>query len=306
MRTALARRLAGAPLSEADRADIVGSIAANTAAAYAGALARLDAWLAGSALTDDTLRDYLLHLESEGRAPATVAQAVAAAKFRARVNRRPDPAGEKTARALKRIRRQRRERGRGQAAPVSYDQVIAMQSVAAIPRPRGRGTESTATAAARGRVDAALVGLAFQAGLRRSEIAALQWRDIESAGTPGCLLIRVRAGKTDPAGERADVRMVKNGTAAALAALRDGQDGETAIFGLTARQINRRLQAAAQAAGIDGVSAHSFRVGLASELTARGASTTETMLAGGWSTARMVAHYSAGARAERGAVAKYF
>ena len=47
------------------------------------------------------------------------------------------------------------------------------------------------------------------------------------------------------------------------------------------------------------------RVGLASELTARGASTTEVMLAGNWRTARMVAHYSAGATAERGAVAKY-
>ena len=46
-------------------------------------------------------------------------------------------------------------------------------------------------------------------------------------------------------------------------------------------------------------------VGLASELTARGASTTEVMLAGNWKTARMVAHYSAGATAERGAVRKY-
>ncbi len=45
--------------------------------------------------------------------------------------------------------------------------------------------------------------------------------------------------------------------------------------------------------------------GLASELTARGASTTEVMLAGNWKTARMVAHYSAGATAERGAVARY-
>ena len=40
-------------------------------------------------------------------------------------------------------------------------------------------------------------------------------------------------------------------------------------------------------------------------LTARGASTTETMLAGNWKTARMVAHYSAGAAAELGAVKKY-
>ena len=54
-----------------------------------------------------------------------------------------------------------------------------------------------------------------------------------------------------------------------------------------------------------GVTAHSGRVGLASELTSRGASTTDVMLAGNWKTSRMVAHYSAGATAERGAVARY-
>ena len=71
-------------------------------------------------------------------------------------------------------------------------------------------------------------------------------------------------------------------------------------------QIQRRFTAAARAAGIEArVTAHSGRVGLASELTARGASTTEVMLAGNWKTARMVAHYSAGATAERGAVRKY-
>ena len=46
-------------------------------------------------------------------------------------------------------------------------------------------------------------------------------------------------------------------------------------------------------------------MGLASELTARGASTTAVMRAGAWKTARMVAHYSAGATAELGAVARY-
>ena len=60
------------------------------------------------------------------------------------------------------------------------------------------------------------------------------------------------------------------------------------------------------AAGLDArITAHSARIGLASELTRRGASTTEVMLAGNWKTSRMVAHYSAGAKAERGAVAKY-
>ena len=53
------------------------------------------------------------------------------------------------------------------------------------------------------------------------------------------------------------------------------------------------------------VTAHSWRIGLASELTSRGASTTDVILAGNWKTSRMVAHYSAGATAERGAVARY-
>ena len=72
------------------------------------------------------------------------------------------------------------------------------------------------------------------------------------------------------------------------------------------RRSGRGTESTAVAAGIARrVTAHSGRVGLASELTARGASTTAVMLAGNWKTARMVAHYSAGATAERGAVATY-
>ena len=53
------------------------------------------------------------------------------------------------------------------------------------------------------------------------------------------------------------------------------------VVGLSPLQIQRRFTAAARAAGIEArVTAHSGRVGLASELTARGASTTEVMLAG--------------------------
>ena len=69
--------------------------------------------------------------------------------------------------------------------------------------------------------------------------------------------------------------------------------------------VGLRFAAAARAAGVEArVTAHSGRVGLASELTSRGASTTDVMLAGNWKTFRMVAHYSAGATAERGAVAR--
>ena len=105
------------------------------------------------------------------------------------------------------------------------------------------------------------------------------------------------------------MRFLKNGAAAAVRTLRtDRPDAAPTdrVIGLSPLQIQRRFTAAARAAGIEAhLTAHSGRVGLASELTARGASTTEVMLAGNWRTARMVAHYSAGATAERGAVAKY-
>ena len=156
--------------------------------------------------------------------------------------------------------------------------------------------------------DAAIAGVLFQAALRRSEASALEWRDIEpAADIPGALRIRVRRSKTDQAGDETDIRLVKNGAADALAAIRPvDADPRARVFGgINGQSIGRRFAAAARAAGIEGVSAHSGRVGHASELTARGASTTEVMLSGGWKSARMVAHYSAGAKAERGAVAKY-
>ncbi len=280
-------------------------IADNTRLAYAAALNGLDAQIPVDRQDDARIADHLASLYRDGRSPATIALVVAAVQFRAKIAGTRSPVGEVARRTLAGIRKEGRDRGRGQARAVTYDQVIRMQAVAGQPRRRGRGMESPDVATRRGAEDAALVGLAFQAGLRRSEIAALRWADIQPSGIEGAVLVHVRTSKTDPAGDRTDIRMAKNGTAEALDAIRAGAGDAGPVFGLTPGQINRRIQAAAAAAGIDGISAHSFRVGLASELTARGASTTETMLAGGWSTARMVAHYSAGAKAERGAVAKY-
>ena len=169
--------------------------------------------------------------------------------------------------------------------------------------------ESKETAERRGVVDAAIVAVLFQAGLRRCEAEALVWADIEDAADGEGVLIHVRASKSNQEGAAADTRYVKGGFAAALRRLRDESDPGWAnrpVFALSGQQIGRRFGATAKAAGIPGrITAHSGRVGLASELTRRGASVTETMLAGGWKTARMVARYSAGATAERGAVAKY-
>ena len=312
--TAIARRPATAgPLAVATpttRKLVDASISVNTRRAYAGALARLDAWRGNAPIDDTALCLYLSELFEAGRAPATAALAVAAVRFRAKLAGQPDPAGEATARVLAGYRRTGSDRGRGQAAPLSADGLAAILATAERPRTDGRGVESHTTAQRRGRTDAVIAGLLFMGGLRRSEVSALEWRDVSAAASDGDgVLITVRTSKTNQEGDTADVRYLKNGSAKAIRALRtDRPDAlpTDRVIGLSPLQVQRRFTAAARAAGIEAhVTAHSGRVGLASELTARGASTTEVMLAGNWKTARMVAHYSAGAAAEKGAVAKY-
>ena len=309
--TALARRpdpagpLAVATPTTRKLADA--SISVNTRRAYAGALRRLDTWRGTAPVDDASLAVYLGALFEAGRAPATAALAVAAVRFRAKLAGQPAPAGEATARVLGGFRRTAADRGRGQAAPLRADGLAAILATAARPRTDGRGVESPATAHRRGRLDAVIAGLLFMGGLRRSEVSALEWRDVSDARDGDGVLLTVRTSKTNQEGDAADVRYLKNGAANAIRTLRAADAAPTdRVIGLSPLQIQRRFTAAARAAGIEArVTAHSGRVGLASELTARGASTTEVMLAGHWTTARMVAHYSAGATAERGAVRKY-
>ena len=311
--TALVPTSAALPAVTEETAELIGrSVSPNTLRAYQGHLTRLNAaGLDLSTLDDASLANWLGSLHAAGKTAATIAQALAAIRFALKLNGLPLPTGQLTPRTMAGIRRSSHS-GRGQAKAVSLEDMLAMQAAARLPRKRGRGMETPAVAAARAVVDIALIGVAFQGGLRRSEIAALEWRDVEPATITGALRIRVRTSKTNQTGENTDIRLVKNGSATALktlkaAAVKTGQVDTDKVFGgMSDMTINRRLQASAKAAGIDGISAHSFRVGLASELTARGASTAETMLSGGWKTARMVAHYSAGSKAERGGVAKYF
>ena len=196
------------------------SISVNTQRAYAGALRRLDAWRGGGPINDALLAVYLGELFEAGRAPATAALAVAAVRFRAKLAGQPDPAGEATARVLGGYRRTAADRGRGQAAPLSADGLAAILATAERPRTDGRGVESHTTAQRRGRTDAAIAGLLFMGGLRRSEVGALEWRDVTDATDGGGVLVTVRTSKTNQEGNTADVRFLKNGAAAAIRTLR--------------------------------------------------------------------------------------
>ena len=284
------------------------SISANTAAAYRSALKRVDVWHGDRPISDTSLAEYLGALFDEGRAPATASVAVAAVKFRAKLAGQPNPTGENVSRVLAGFRRSGADRGRGQAAGMTADDLAAILATASRRRERPqRGLESEAYARKRGEVDAVIAGLLFMAGLRRSEVSALQWRDFTDA-TDGGILVRVRTSKTNQDGDRTDVRYLKNGAAAAVRRLRASRNPADTdrVVPFSPQVIGRRIEAAGKAAGVAvRLTSHSGRVGLASELTARGASTADVMLAGGWKSSEMVSHYAAGATAENGAVKRY-
>ena len=278
---------------------------------YDSARKRLEKWLDGRALDDAAMAEHLRWLQDSGYAYSTATQAVSAVRRHVRAGGRPDPTGELTGAALKRFRRVAPDRGWGQAQGLTVADVNAiLDTVHRRRRYPGSGrTESAARAARRGPEDAAIVSVLFQGGLRRSEAAALRWRDVFK-GREGGVLIRVRRSKTNPDG-RPDLRFLKDRCAEAVLRLRAERGGaerprERVFGGLRGESIAKRLRAAARAAGIEGrITGHSGRVGLAAELTARGAPLQAVMLAGNWKSPTMVAHYSAAARAERGAVAKY-
>ena len=314
-------------LSAADRARVDAALrdsrAANTRAQYRSAWKGLGGMVGVERPRHPCQADplaiaaYLAERVADGAAAATVRTIRAAIRAGHIDTGADDPTGhDGVRRVLQGITRQAAGRGRGQADPLTADDCAAILATASLPRRTGRGMESEAAAADRGAVDKAIVAVLFQGGLRRSEAAALRWGDVQDAADGRGIVVYVRRSKTDQDGTAADVRYLKNGCAAALRQLRDRltvqrsglrPDGTAQVLGgINGQSIARRLTAAASAAGIKGrITGHSGRVGLAVELTRRGAPEQATAKAGGWKSSRMVAHYAAAVAAEQGAVATY-
>ena len=131
--------------------------------------------------------------------------------------------------------------------------------------------ESADVAVERGRLDAVIAGLLFMAGMRRSEVSALRWADVAASAAGDGMLVTVRRGKTNPAGETKDVRFVKDDVARALQTLRSASSPSPGdpVVPLSPQMVGLRFQSAARSAGVEPVTAHSGRVGLASKGSVR-------------------------------------
>ena len=255
---------------------------------------------------DATLAAYLTLLAGQGFALASVRQARGAVVKAHQLAGFPTPAGPVTAAALRGIGRSIGA-AQGQAAALTAEGLAAIRATAHLPR-RGRGgcLETAGFARQRGLVDVALASVIRDGLLRVSETVALAWADLSPA-PDGSGVATVRRSKTDPESQGQAVYL---GQAAmtALAAIRPADvDGAAPIFGLAARQLQRRIQAMARAAGLgEGFSGHSGRVGMTQDLAAGGAELPTLMVAGRWQSARMPARYTEKQALGRGAVARYY
>ena len=298
----------GARLS-ACLADARGALSDHTIRALRADLDAFAAWCAGRGLSPLPARacTVVAYVDAmaDARAPATVRRYVSsiAAVHRALGEQSPaeDP---EVRRALQRMRRrngcrQRQVQGltwklRRRLIRASGDRLIDLRN-------------------------RALLAVAYDAMLRRSELVALQVVDV-TMDTKGSASLFVRRGKNDPDGggatlylHRDTVTLVRGWLAGSGIAsgrlFRSVRGNGTVGEALDPSQVPRIFRAMATRAGLSAkivrrISGHSPRVGAAQDMIASGIATPAIMQAGRWKSASMVQRYGERLLAQRNGAAQ--
>ena len=152
---------------------------------------------------------------------------------------------------------------------------------------------------------------------RASELIALRVEDVQVVD--GGAVVALRRHKTDTearpyfVGPEAVAALQQwlqlAGITAGVVFRSVNKVGKVSASALSTRDVGRILKGRAlqaQLPGAAGVSAHSLRTGMACDLVSANLEISAVMAAGGWSTPSMVARYTAGLAAQRGAVARYY
>ena len=198
-----------------------------------------------------------------------------------------------------------------QARPLRKEDMERIRGAAWVPRTTGGRRprkETPAETRKRALLDIAICSTLRDGMLRRSELAALRWRDVQFLDS-GLGLILIRRSKTDQEGKGAEQALGPECAQDLREIMPEGAlvDPELPVIGLSGSQIGRRMRAMCIAAGLgDGFTGHSGRVGMAKDLRASGAEIAELMDAGRWKTAQMVGRYTKEEEAARGVIAKYY
>ena len=281
------------------KALIASSVSENTLRNYRYWSKEIEAWLGGRSLDDGLLADYITGLHAEGKAPSTISQAVAAVRWQAK-NAGIEIVGEVTTRTLAGIRREGKDRGRGQVEGLTWADVERVCAFAEMDK------------SIAGLRDSALIRLMSDCLLRVSEAVAVDVEDLKDK------TLIVKSSKTDQEGVgetlyvTSDTRRVIN-RYIAKAGIEGGALFRRVVRGdhvqagrLTARSARRQITYWAEFAGVEGfISGHSLRVGSAVSLAQAGASVVDMQVAGRWKSSQMPAHYAKAELAERGAIARF-
>ena len=279
---------------------IKASIAENTLKAYQLALQSLTVWLSGRVLSDALLATYITALHEAGKSAATIGQVVAAVKWQLKHQSQETVNFPITQATLAGIRREGKDRGRGQVDGLIWQDVERVCIYA-----KTQGTLA-------GLRDAAIIRLMSDCLLRISEVAAVNVGDLKED------TLTVRASKTDQegAGETLYVcdkirQLLKQYTEQANitrdALFRHIRRGDHIQSNrLNPHSARRIIKKRAADAGVGGfISGHSLRVGSAVSLAQAGATVVDMQVAGRWKSSQMPAHYAKAELAERGAIARF-
>ena len=287
-------------LPEETESLIKASVAENTLKAYQRALQSLTTWLSGRTLSDALLANYITELYRADKSPATIGQAVAAVKWQLKHQSQETFNFPITQATLAGIRREGRDRGRGQVDGLIWQDVERVCIYAE--------TEGTLA----GLRDAAMIRLMSDCLLRISEVVAVNVGDLKET------TLTLRASKTDQEGigeslyvceatrnvltQYRETAGITDG--ALFRHIRRGDNIQpTRLHPHSARRIIKKRAADA---GVEGfISGHSLRVGSAVSLAQAGATVVDMQVAGRWKSSQMPAHYAKAELAERGAIARF-
>ena len=206
------------------------------------------------------------------------------------------------------IRREGRERGRGQRNGLTWREV---EKICAVQEDLGT---------LRGLRNSAILRIMSDGLLRISEVTELRISDLEDN------TLRVRFSKTDQEGQGESLYLCKDTRQIVREWLKRSELTEGPLFRrMTARGDNlyqdketgepskltddgvrRIIKSCAARVGLtDKVSGHSARIGSAVSLAQAGASLVDIQVAGRWKDPGMPAHYARAQLSERGAIARF-
>ena len=279
---------------------IKASISENTLKAYQRALHNLETWLLGRSLSDALLANYITVLHEDGKSPSTIGQVVAAVNWQLKHQTQQQFTLPVTNATLAGIRREGKDRGRGQVDGITWQDVDRVCIYA----------ETQGTLA--GLRDSAMIRLMSDCLLRISEVVAVDADDIKGK------TLAIGSSKTDPEGRGENLYICDQTRRVLKRYGKLGDISEGALFRrirrgdhihnerLTAHSARRIIKKRAADAGVEGfISGHSLRVGSAVSLAKAGASVVDMQVAGRWKSAQMPAHYAKAELAERGAIARF-